>query len=239
MADEQTEERSPVDPASVLGTEKSYISQLTDDEKAVAAKILPGLTDEISRQAEAVKAKQLSEQIALLSEENRKQMERVIADIRKANTPLSPDEVSKLLEQEYATFTFRLTDSAGTVRSFTIRELPIAAEKKLMAVIRSSIVSRMKDFAAINWADTGGEGQLNKLAEIIRVIPDAVDNLAGLVAIILDPRSETPDISQDWVIGNMGMNRMLNILNAQMQASRYRDFFSLASRMFQQTTMTT
>lgn len=206
-------------------------------EAKVAAKLLPVLTERIAAAADARYAAQYRVQYDELQTENAKALAAALEELREAAKPLSDDDLHKLLEQEYGTFDVRLSGPSGAV-TVTIRELPIAAEKKLLTTIRKAIGPVLKVISTVEWESLAGASQLERLDKIIELVPGSLDVVCECVALCLNPDGEQKFCTGEWVKGNLGLNRILSILMAQVSASRYRDFFSLASRLFQQSRMT-
>lgn len=209
-----------------LQPDEEIIGQLftTDEERQIAARVLPLLADKANALAEAHKAAELEKEITDLREENSKMIQAKLEEIRKSMTPPTPSEIQVILSQEYAEFTLLLAK-----REFTIRELPASAEVRLVKVIQRTIVERLQDLAKIEW---GGPTVtlLDNISKIITVVPGALETVADAVAVCLDPFNEDQAMTGEWVLRNAGVTRMLAIIHAQVTAGRYRDFLSLAFR---------
>src|SRR6185369_16219744 len=91
----------------------------------------------------------LQEERKRLEEDNKKTIEEALAQWRKEQTPPTQEELSQLLNQEYAEFKVVLPWGSET-KEFTISELPIAAEKKFYKLIKDKLIPRIKDFNLIN-----------------------------------------------------------------------------------------
>src|SRR4051812_41474235 len=98
------EEQQTTDP--VQSDQPDYYEGLTPEEAVIGAKILPKLADTANRLARENKSKELAVELTILKEENQKRMQTLLEDTRKANTPLEPAELGKLLSQEYVEFSF-------------------------------------------------------------------------------------------------------------------------------------
>jgi hypothetical protein len=211
--------------AAVLSPEDDELKQLFADEghRKIALKMYPLLADRFNQAAEAKAAKKTEKFIAELTEENKKLMTAEVAKLRKANEPLTPEELGKLLSQEYLEFTLKLRERKGKQRECVIRELPIAVELKLLKVLKKTMASITKEVASFDW--TAGLSNLEKVEKLIDMMPDAVEALAECCAVCLDPDKEEA-IDQKWVLANLDINRMYLVLEAQATVSRWRDFFS-------------
>ena len=197
----------------------------TDEERKVAAKILPGLAAKANSLAEATKAKELKREVEQLTEENRKYIQAELDKIRKANEPLSPEELTKLLSQEYVEFPVqvRIARNGTGVRDFVIRELPVAVERKVLTTIQKTLAPRLKELSSLDWSAEATN--LSKLNKMVSMIPGALDTLAECTAICLNPYDEHSDVNGEWVMNNLNVYKMYNVLQAQANASRWRDFF--------------
>jgi|SRR5581483_6576971 len=205
----------------------------TDEERAVAARILMPLAARINVLSEARQAKRLDKLTQDLINDNKKLIETEIDKIRKAHTPPSDADLQKLLSQEYAEFTVEVRVAEGS-RTFTIRELPMSIETKIIQVIRRTLVERLQSISTIEWDP--GANMLERLQKVLDVVPGALSTLAECVALCLDPFGEH-SVSAAWVADNIGATRMLNILRAQLAAGRYRDFASGISQLTSSTTI--
>lgn len=199
--------------------------ELTEEEKPIAVKLLPMLARQANEKAEAARADSLNTEVLALRDEFKKQMEVELAKLRKANEPVTPEEMAKLLNQEYLEFSLSVRGRNREERVFMIRELPVAVEKKLLDTVRRTLSSRLKEIAAIDW--TAGLTNLEKVERSVDMVPGALEVLAECCATCLDPFSEDEAINAQWVLDNMNVYRMYAVLQAQAAASRWRDFFSL------------
>lgn len=213
---------------SALGTESDELN-LSPEERAIVAKVLPRLTAKIAAQAEANKSRELEKLWTQQIEENKKALTEKIEEIRKAMTPPSPDELQALLNQEYVEYTLKL--KAGSVsRDFVIRELSIEVETKLLKIVQKTLGERLTEIGQIDWAS--GMTMLEKLERVMSMVPGALETVSDCCAVCLDPYGDSPEINGAWVRKNIGAQRLLAILHAQVSVSRYRDFLSLAARFF-------
>ena len=145
-------------------------------------------------------------------------------------TPPSQDDIQQLLNQEYAEFQVKVRERGDSIeQDFVIRELPLEAELRLVKAVKKTLGARVKEISSIEWANT--TTALQKIVRIMEMVPGAVDTLADCTAVCLDPFSENDKITGEWVKRNINATKMAGILAAQHEASRYRDFLSLAYRL--------
>lgn len=200
-----------------------------DEEKKIGMRLMPALHKQAMEHAEAVKAKELNRIVEELRLSNANNIQAELDKMRKANTPLTPEELAKLVNQEYIEYT--VTVSMGKnkqQRNFVIGELAAAAEKKLITAIKKTLSSRVKELSALDWSSTNTT--LERLDKLIEMVPGALDTIADCVAICLDPHKEDADINGEWVMNYMTIQKMLVVLRLQAEVNRWRDFFSLASQ---------
>jgi hypothetical protein len=203
------------------------LQNLTPEEATVAAKLLPALADKANKAAEAKKAKELEELIKTLSAENIKLRDIELEKLRAANKPPNPQELEKLLSQEYLEFTLRIPTEDG-VSDFVIRELPQAAETRLFNTIKKKLVPALSALSSIEW--NSSMTTASKLEKVIDATPLALDTMSELVSVCLNPFGKSSTINAVWVQNNLSSVRQLSVLEAQVAANRFRDFFSALSR---------
>lgn len=163
-----------------------------------------------------------------LSDANAKLIEEELARIRKDYGPPKQEDIQKLLDQEYLTFTIQVPWPGTDKKEYVIRELPQAAEKKFYRQVKDQLLPKAKDIAAISFKLLEGNVE-DKVRSVLETFDSTFDILADGVVIVLNPRDEVKEITRDWVQDNISSGRMWNILEAQMAANRLRDFFSKAS----------
>jgi hypothetical protein len=171
----------------------------------------------------------------------REQIDAKIAEITKASGPTNPQDMQKLVSQEYLNFPLSIVtvkpvpneEPIEATVHFTIREMPQAQEKKLLEILTLRIPPMMKKFQGLKF--TTGSSNMEKLREAISVAPEIVDLIAGMTALCLDPYSTRPEIDQHWVQEHLATSRQMAILEAQFMASRIRDFFYAVSRVIPRT----
>lgn len=203
----------------------------TPEEKIIGAKILPGLTAKIRAQAQAESAKELAVKTQELIAQNQRMMHDEVEKFRNSIQPPDGKQLEQLLSQEYGTMEFTVAGRKGGKKTFTLRELPQAAEKKLFGTIQQRIVPHLKELASIEWAASATREA--KFQKVLNIIPDGLDTLAECCAICLDPYNEE-GISIDWVQANMSSNRIETVVEAQLTINKIRDFGSAVYRLLPQ-----
>lgn len=217
---------------AALGTEEAEFN-LTPEQAAIVADVLPLVVASANRKAEANKAKELAKQMELLISDNKKMIEEKLEEYRKQNTPLTPDELKTLISQEYVVFDFKMLGRREKLeREFTIAELPVKIEKKVLDVLRKLIAEFYPKLQAAEWSTT--DSWVERFEKLIGMAPDALDKIADIIAICLDPYNEEKGITGEWVGDNLTTGKMLTVLRLQVEASRYRDFLSLVSQLIPQ-----
>jgi hypothetical protein len=196
------------------------LSVLSPEELAIGAKILPILAAKANATAEANKARELQKQLEVLRGENQKAMEAEMDKLRKAMAPPSAQDIEKLLSQEYLSFEVKIRDRSQSFQTFVIRELPLAAEAKFLRSLQRELVPKLKEVASIDWTGSTAE----KIQRLIEFVPSTLGMLTEMCAVCLDPFEEE-GVNKEWVERNMGLDRILSVLEAQAMAGRYRDFF--------------
>jgi hypothetical protein len=204
----------------------------SDEEKQVAAKFLPALVARITAKVEARSAQRLAEKTQELIAQNTRMMDEEVKKFRDALKPPDPKELEQLLSQEYGEIILQLPLRGGS-KTYTLRELSQANEKKLMDIIVRNLVPQLKDLAAVEWASVTSNAE--KLQKVLDILPAGLDMLAECCAICLDPYNEE-GLTKDWVQKNLGSNRILGIVRAQLEVSKIRDFGSAVYQLFPQVT---
>lgn len=199
----------------------------TEQEREIAAKLLPGLAAKANALAEANKMRELNSLVEGIRVENKKAIEEKLEEYRKSMTPPSTDELQVLLSQEFVEFKFKLIHD-GVQKDFVIRELPLQTETNIIKALRRTLAERVQEISSIEWLP--GMASIERVQKVMELVPGAIETVADCVALCLDPFQEK-SIDGKWVMRNVGSSRMMAIIHAQIQASRYRDFLSLASRV--------
>jgi hypothetical protein len=165
--------------------------------------------------------------------ENDAALKEVIDEFKKSQTPPTQEEIGKLLSQEYLTFDVEIPWESETltekIRKFTIRELPQSVEKKFYKLFKDQIVPRASEIGALSFEMTEGDVG-KKIVSLLEIFDPGFDLMADACVMILNPRGKETAINREWVQDNLGSYRQWNIINAQIQINRLRDFFSQISR---------
>ncbi len=209
---------------------------LTKKEADVAAKLLPKLTAKIASEADVRYGQMYRDKITEMQGMQQEALKKAIDEMREVAKPLDDKELQMLLSQEYTTFPVKLA-VGDAERTFTIRELTGTAEKKIIKTIQGTIAPIMKAMSSAEWTKLSGASQADVVTHVVGLVPEAMTTLYVCVATALNPTGVDADITGEWVEKNLGMNRCVLILLAQISACRYRDFFSLGFRLFQQSRM--
>lgn len=204
------------------------------EEKAIAIKLVNGpwykkILERAEEKATARHSKLLDEQVTKLVEDNKTMIQATLDEIRKANEPLKPEELTKLINQEYLEFTFTMQrNGVRAAREFTIRELPVKMENRIIKTLRKTLSSSLKELSSLEW--TTEQSNLQRIQQIVDMVPGALETLAECVSICLNPYGDEKDVDLEWVLDNMTAQKILVVLQLQAEANRWRDFISLVSR---------
>ena len=158
----------------------------------------------------------------------RQVLEEKLQEIEKSRKPPTKEEIQTLLDQEYLTFQLTLVIS-GKKKEFTITELPQEAEKKFYKQFKTQLMDKASDLVALTQA-TMDQGMEAKMKAFLDSIDYSMDVLAEACALVLNPRDEDEEITNKWCQKNISSTRMWNIVKAQIEVNRLRDFFSQLSQ---------
>lgn len=173
-----------------------------------------------------------------MQEENRVMMDKVVADFRKEQTPPTHKEIQEMLDAEYISFPVQITwveetteTSAGeeTKETVTIGELAAANERKLLRIIKERGQPLFDQLSPALLNIVQGDAT-DKLSAIINLIEPGADILQDLVATILSAHSRKI-VTRTMIDRSLSFNRQINVLTAQLEANRLRDFFSRVARI--------
>lgn len=170
-----------------------------------------------------------------LNEQNKIAMEKTIVEFRKKMEPPTKEDIQLLLDQDYIDFHIKIPykgkqKGAKTVqRDFVIRELPQAIEKKFFSRVKDKLVPLAEEVANITLNLAGGDAA-RKIVSILDSFEPLLDVLAYAATLALNPYGEEEGIDEEWVRENISSTRIMQIVTAQGEANRMRDFFSLVSR---------
>lgn len=191
------------------------------------------IEQEVRARYDAKFVKEIEDFKQKLQLENDSALQAVIKEFKDSQKPPSEEDTRKLLQQEYLTFTVEIPWASETsteaVRSFTIRELPQSVEKKFYKNFKEQIIPRASDLGALSFDMVEGDvGE--KIKKLLETLDPAFDLMADAVVMILNPRGKEKEITREWVQDNLSSYRQWNIIYAQIQINRLRDFFSQLSR---------
>jgi hypothetical protein len=234
MADQDTpvkvEESNELKPTNVEWLDRARIKAEVEVEVRAAYESIFKLwkLDELD------KVRKESEDIA------KEGIEKLFAKWKEEQKPPSHDDIQLLLGQEYETFTLKLDsmDASGEEQSemFTIRELPQAAEKKFYRQFKDKILSKAGALEAFTQAGIDKPFE-EKAKAFLDLFEDSFDMLADAVVIVLNPFNKKQLITRDWVQNNISSNRQWQMVEAQIQVNKLKDFFSRLSQSGQTTQM--
>lgn len=183
---------------------------------------------------EAEYAEKLAKKSHELDEENNRIIGRAIEEwnANQKNKQLTPEQLEKLLSQEYVTFPVKVmcTDDSGEMkeRTFTLVELPQAVEKKFYKMFKDKVKPHIARLAELVREVEGGKMD-GKIETILELFDPAFDMLAAATAIVLNPYGKQKDVDEKWCAENLSSIRMWNIISAQEQINKLRSFFSRLS----------
>ena len=165
-------------------------------------------------------------------------IEKLFTKWQEEQKPPTHDDIQLLLGQEYETFTLQLetSDDNGDVKSemFTIRELPQAAEKKFYKQFRDKILSKAGALEAFTQAGIDKPFE-EKAKAFLELFSESFDMLAEAVVIVLNPFNKKQYINLEWVQNNISSTRQWQIVEAQIQVNKLKDFFARLSQSGQTT----
>ena len=170
-----------------------------------------------------------------LRKQNETAIKQTIAEFKKRMEPPTKEDIKKLLDQEYVEFTIVIPyksskEGAKTVkRTFTIRELPQAIEKKFYSRVKDKLTPLAEEVANLSINLVEGDAA-RKIVSILDSFEPLLDVMAYAATLALNPYGEDEDITEEWVRETLSSTRIMQIVTAQGEANRMRDFFSLVSR---------
>lgn len=192
----------------------------------------PGLEERLREQLDAEYQKKLQEQVneiaARMSEENKTMVTEAIEKIKKDMAPPSQEDLQKLLNQEYLTFKLDIpvTNSGKTEkRTFVIRELPQAIEKRMFDTIKTTLMPFASELASLSMNLMEGDAS-KKIVQLINTFEPILNLMTEIAAVCLDPFG-TENIDANWVKDHLSSNRIAQVVTVQAQCNRLRDFFAL------------
>jgi len=154
---------------------------------------------------------------------------------QEAQKPPTKEQIEQLVKQEYATFTIELQvedpekEDEFTPRTFVLRELPQTVEEEFYEIFKKQLQGHMGEINALAQKTMGNTPE-EKLKAVLELGTGGFKVMAELVKIILNPRGRKRDITVKWVQDNVSSMRQWNIIQAQVEANKLRDFFSKLSQ---------
>lgn len=166
-----------------------------------------------------------------MQEENKRIVQEAIERMKKELTPPGPEDIQKLVTQEYVEYTIDVKYSSksgnGTMeKHFVIRELPYAIEKKMYDRIKKMVVPMASDVASLTMNMLQGDAA-EKIIKIMHTFDPVLEVMVGISQMCLNPFNEDDEVTEDWVRNNMSSARIVKVITAQIECNRMRDFFSL------------
>jgi hypothetical protein len=195
--------------------------------KDLAAADQDQIVKTIRQELEGEFIKRFEEQMTRQKEANSKAIQDALDEIKKKATPLTPAEIETALNQEYVQFKMTLPVN-GESRSFDLVELPIKVEKKFYKLIIEKLQPRLKELADLEGDNLLSGTIEDKAKTIIALLDPSMELLCEVTAMVLDPFGKDQSITADWVSETLPAWRIWNIVMAQININRVRDFFSVA-----------
>ena len=161
---------------------------------------------------------------------------------RKRRTPLTNDEIKKLLTKEYVKFKVVVQDEDEKEHTFTLRELPQSVEIELYEGARNIVTDLVTNYNAISFKVVDADLFQNILS-LMDLFEPVQKFLTKCCVLCLDPpRGDPPKkkfdfLTESWVSHNLSNYRITAILMAQVEVSKMRDFFSILFQGFQNAGM--
>lgn len=184
------------------------------------------VTKQVREELQGDYAKRFEAEMTKQKEANTVAIQTALEEMRKRMTPPTATEIEDTLNQEYATFKVQIMDGADVI-NFTLVELPIRIEKKFYKMIIDKVQPRLKELANFE-GDKIFEGDIEtKASQLIQLLDPTMELLCDLTALILDPfERQKEKITGEWVATTIPSWRIWNIVMAQININRVRDFFS-------------
>lgn len=138
-------------------------------------------------------------------------LQKVFDKWKEEQKPPTNEEIQQLLNQEYETFSLKVdtyTDDGkeGTPETFTIRELPQAAEKKFYKQFTDRVMGNVGSLQAFTQASMDQPFE-QKAKGFLRLMDESFDLLSDAVVIALNPFGKNPKLTREWVQMNISSNR--------------------------------
>lgn len=162
-------------------------------------------------------------------------MEKKFEEWKEQQKPLTKEQIQELVSQAYVTFDVKLfaappdnPDGEESEMTFTIREVPKSVEEKFYAAFKKGLLDNLPKLNALQQANMDKTYE-EKMRAMLEAIDGGLDLMSRLCAIVLDPKGKK-GITEKWVSDNLASSRQWNIIQAQLEANRLRDFFSKVSQ---------
>lgn len=192
------------------------------------------ITDELQKKFD----KELSAINERLMAENKLAVESAIAQIRKELEPPSQEDIQKLIDQDYLTFTVNIkVKGRDSLQTFTLCELPQKVEKQAYRRIKDKLTPLASELSALTIHLLDGN-IVDKLRNLMETVEPVMDAMAEIAAVFLNPYGDHTEIDAAWVQDNLSNDRILRVIMAQLKCNRVRDFFSLVSQTSRSLTTT-
>jgi hypothetical protein len=206
---------------------------MTTTATPVTDQIRQDIEKEVKELYQAKFAKEISDYRQELNAQNEKAITQAIDEFKKSQQPPTEEEIRTLLSQEYLTFTVKIMmedkdTGKEKEREFVIRELPQKMEKAFYKQFKDRLLPRAQEFGELTFELLGGDVG-KKITSLLETFEPTFDLMAEACSMILDPKKKE-SIDAQWVQDNLSSYRQWNIIYAQMQVNRLRDFFSQLSR---------
>lgn len=154
----------------------------------------------------------------------------------KDQAPPTQEHLQKLVSQDYVSFKVVIEalepgapeDAELKRMEFTIREVPEAIEEEFYRVFKQGLLENLPKLNAFNQKTLDMPFD-QKIKTMMEAMEGGMEMMSGLTAMVLDPRKRKK-IDGAWVKDNISSHRQWNIIQAQLEANRLRDFFSQVSQ---------
>ena len=229
-------------PGSVADKIENILSIAPDEQQGILrTELYDGIQEFLAKcktQLDADNARALEETVKSITAEGRKEWDKALKELEAKYTPQSPDDIQKLVSQEYLTFKLDVMEMIDgemepRQRTFTIREVPQVIEKKFINVLRDDLIPLLKDLKQLKFER--GSSVAEKMEQAVKSIPGALEMFTKLARIALDPFGKEK-IDVEWISNNLSNYRIVMVIEAQVKAMRLRDFMSAVFRAIQTTT---
>jgi len=223
----------PVDPAAISEASVKFL-----DRAKIELELRLSFRKEYEQLLQIWKDNELTELRAKQDEIIAAGLKKYLLKVQEEQKPPEPEDIQKLLDQEYETFTIPVdvvtagaSDAEGdivTKVTFTIRELPQSIEKKFYRQFKTKLIGKLQMLES--FTQSGMDKPFEEKAKsFLELFDESFDMLAEAVVLCLNPFGRRKDIDVAWVQNNISSDRQWRIIEAQMKVNRLRDFFSKVS----------